>query len=112
MLRHIQRFTLIGHLVLLAILGTLGCVGRGPQISVDRAVEGAPSGGADGQPAGEVSPITPLLIIGSGAGIYQSPNFRGYGSTTFADGKRSQGQVYRMTGPDLTVGRQVEGLSP
>ena len=82
--------------------GVAGCVGAGPQVSIDRNNGGnGPAGG----PEGGILPLPEgfgnhTLMSGSG-GAYQSNQYRGYGITSYADGRPSKSANHQIIGTEL-----------
>ena len=98
-----------GLLIAVLFVGSLGCVGGGAHLSIDRD-NGSPTGTPTGEP-GEIPPITGNWgSLGSGGGASGSESFREEGGT-FVSGGRAAGDLYRMVAPEMSLGQRKIGSS-
>jgi hypothetical protein len=96
-------FLSLGLIAVVAV----GCVAGGPHLQLESR---------GGEPAGEPGAVprptsTFNMSMGGSATAYSSENFRAYGSSTFVFGGRSEGTVYRMVGPEMSMGQERVGRS-
>lgn len=96
-------------LIVITYAAAVGCVGGGPHLSINR--DGGTPTELPNWPLDGVPVLTSnITLMGSGAALSQSANYKTYVAIGPMSGSRGGTGSYITVGPEMSVGQQKAGL--